>query len=133
MSRWRQRIRFWVQGLSPIPLLTGGTLAAVLFILYACQDTSQLTQPSTSIATVTHKLTILASGNGSGVVTSSPSGINCHITLGATGSPGCTNFFSSTTTVTLTQVPSAGHAFAGWTSTVAACSGTGTCKVGMSV
>jgi len=104
-----------------------------LLILYACQDTSELTQPSASTAALTHKLTILASSNGSGKVTSIPTGINCTISGGVTGSTGCTKFFDATTTVTLKAVPVSGHAFGGWSSNVSTCTGTGTCKVKMGV
>jgi hypothetical protein len=131
MRAWKQRFRFWTQGLSPLALLTGLALVAGLLILYACQDTSEITQPSSLTAATTHKLTIAAAGNGSGTVTSTPSGINCHVTLGAKGPTGCA--FSFGVTVTLKAVPAAGHAFAGWSSNVSTCTGTTTCKVAMGV
>jgi Tfp pilus assembly protein PilV len=67
-------------------------------------------------------LTVSKSGTGSGLVTSSPSGINCGST--------CTSAFSAGTAVTLTATPSAGATFAGWTG--AGCSGTATCSVTIS-
>lgn len=132
MGELKQRIKFWTQGLPPIPLLTA---LALVFgaLLYACQDTTEVTEPSSLAATINRKLTLLATGLGSGKVTSTPAGINCTITAGATGSPGCSSFFSSTTWVTLRAVPLSGHAFAGWSSTVATCTGTGTCRVKMGI
>ncbi len=55
---------------------------------------------------------------GSGVVTSSPAGIDC----GAT----CSNGFETRKTVTLHAEPSAGATFTGWTG---ACSGSGPCQI----
>jgi 5-hydroxyisourate hydrolase-like protein (transthyretin family) len=73
--------------------------------------------------TVTHTLTVTPSGSGSGSVTSSPAGIDC----GAT----CAAVFNNNTTVTLTETPAAGSAFAGWSG--GGCSGTGTtCTVSLS-
>ena len=63
-------------------------------------------------------LTVTKSGTGTGIVTSSPSGINC-------GSA-CSMSFPPGATVTLSATPSAGSAFAGWSE---GCSGTGTCTV----
>ncbi|MDP4030451.1 MAG: hypothetical protein Q8P42_15970 [Gallionella sp.] len=53
---------------------------------------------------------------GSGVVTSSPSGIDCSID--------CTGFFDDGATVTLTATPAVGSYFAGWGGD---CTGTGNC------
>jgi hypothetical protein len=66
-------------------------------------------------------LTITTSGTGTGLVTSSPSGINCGVTCSAT--------FATGTVVGLTAIPTTGQTFAGWTG---ACSGVGTCTVTMS-
>ena len=71
--------------------------------------------------TTTFTLTYIAAGTGTGTVTSVPAGINCTQT--------CTNNFPSGTQVTLTEVPSSGSTFAGWSG---ACSGTATtCNVTM--
>jgi hypothetical protein len=67
---------------------------------------------------VMRNLTVTKSGAGSGVVTSTPAGINC-------GSS-CSFNFPHGTPVTLTATPSAGSQFAGWSG---ACSGTGACTV----
>ncbi|MBS0321920.1 MAG: hypothetical protein JSR18_15350 [Proteobacteria bacterium] len=69
----------------------------------------------------TYLLTVTKSGNGSGTVTSSPSGINC----GAT----CSFSYASSTVVTLTAAADAGKNFTGWSG--GGCSGTSTCVVTM--
>jgi hypothetical protein len=66
-------------------------------------------------------LTVSPTGNGSGTVTSSPTGISC----GAD----CTESYNAHTVVTLTAAPAAGSVFTGWSS--GGCSGTGTCAVTM--
>jgi hypothetical protein len=68
----------------------------------------------------TYGLTVSKAGTGGGTVTSSPAGINCGSTCGAS--------FSSGTSVTLTAVAVSGSTFAGWSG---ACSGTGNCTVSM--
>ncbi len=65
-------------------------------------------------------LTVGKSGSGTGSVTSSPAGIDC-------GSA-CSASFTSGSSVTLTATPSNGSNFGGWSG---ACSGTGSCVVGM--
>jgi hypothetical protein len=65
-------------------------------------------------------LTVNRSGNGTGTVTSAPTGINC----GAT----CSASYSFGTQVTLTATPAAGSTFTGWSG---GCTGTGTCVVTM--
>ncbi|HET7456053.1 MAG TPA: MBG domain-containing protein [Gemmatimonadaceae bacterium] len=66
-------------------------------------------------------LTVSTSGTGTGAVTSSPAGINCGTT--------CLANFPAGSSVTLTESPSAGSFFGGWSG---ACSGTATtCSVTM--
>ncbi len=72
-----------------------------------------------SVLTMTHN------GTGTGVTTSSPSGINCS---GATGT--CSAGFVPNTMVTLSATPSGSASFTGWSG---ACMGTGTCMVTMDV
>lgn len=67
-------------------------------------------------------LTVMKGGNGSGTVTSNPSGINCGST--------CAASYSFGQTVTLTAAPSAGSSFGGWSG--GGCSGSGTCVVPIS-
>jgi hypothetical protein len=75
---------------------------------------------------VLHPVTITGGGNGSGTVTSSPSGINgCVITNGVAASTGCSASFPQGTNVTLSVVPTAGSGFTGW---AGPCSGAGTCQ-----
>ncbi len=66
-------------------------------------------------------LTQTVAGNGSGTVTSTPSGINCG--------GDCSELYNYGTVVTLTATPSAGSTFSGWSG--AGCSGTGPCNVTM--
>jgi hypothetical protein len=65
------------------------------------------------------KLTITKAGDGSGVVTSSPSGLDCGATCQATYMPG--------TEITLMAVRSAGSYFAGWSG--GGCSGASLCNI----
>ena len=67
-----------------------------------------------------YTLTVNKSGTGGGTVASSPSGINCG--------PTCSAPFSSGTSVTLTPTADANSTFTGWSG---ACTGSGSCVVGM--
>ena len=113
------------------PLALRGFLALVLvlLVLYACQDTPEITQPSSASAAVTYRLTLSGLGTGNGGVTSSPAGINCTITGGTAGGTGCSALFNQGVAVSLSAKPASGHSFVGWGG---ACSGTGTCRVVMS-
>jgi phospholipase C len=76
---------------------------------------------SASAATETkYKLDVQLSGNGGGLIASSPAGIKC--------SPTCTKSFSAGTSVTLTATAASGASFAGWSG---ACQGTGACSLTM--
>ncbi len=68
-----------------------------------------------------HTLTVTKAGAGSGIVSSSPSGISC-------GSD-CSEAYPEGTSVTLTAIAAAGSSFTGWSG--GGCSGTGTCVVTM--
>jgi hypothetical protein len=72
-------------------------------------------------AATTYPLFVTKTGGGTGVVTSSPTGINC----GAT----CAAEFNENTVVTLTPSPGITSEFKEWTG---ACSGAGACEVTMS-
>jgi galactose oxidase-like protein/List-Bact-rpt repeat protein/Kelch motif protein len=97
-----------------------------LAVLYACQDTTEITQQSTATAAVQYQLTITGTGTGTGVVTSVPTGINCTITAGTPGTTNCRAAFNQGVTVKLTARANPGHAFGGWGPP---CSGTGNCSV----
>src|SRR5687768_1380729 len=89
-------------------------LGLVLVFLHACQDTEEITRPSTATAAVTYRLTVTGLGTGNGVVTSSPAGINCTITAGTAATTGCSAPFNQGVTVTLTARPAGGHSFIAW-------------------
>ena len=82
----------------------------------------QVVQALNALSGITNYiLSVTRQGTGSGVVTSTPGGINCGST--------CSASFNSGTQVTLTAQASAGSVFAGWGG---ACTGTGSCTVSMS-
>ena len=66
-------------------------------------------------------LNVVVSPLTGGVVTSSPTGINC-----GNGNDDCAETVNIGTSITLTANPASGYEFAGWRG---ACSGTGTCSV----
>lgn len=68
----------------------------------------------------TFNLTVSIDGAGTGIVTSSPAGINCGTD--------CSKSYTENTVVTLTASPATGSSFAGWSS---ACTGTNNCSVTM--
>jgi hypothetical protein len=55
-------------------------------------------------------LTLLFAGNGTGTVSSAPSGLSCASTVGA-----CVTLFASGTVVNLTATPTGTSTFGGWT------------------
>jgi lysophospholipase L1-like esterase len=65
-------------------------------------------------------LSVTRAGTGTGIVTSTPTGINCGTT--------CTADYVGGTSVTLTAAPVSGSTFAGWSG---ACTGTANCVVPM--
>ncbi len=67
-----------------------------------------------------NSLNVTKAGTGTGIVTSSPAGINC-------GSD-CTEVYTAGTVVTLTATPDSSSTFGGWSG---ACTGTGTCTITM--
>ena len=58
-------------------------------------------------------ISIVPGGNGSGLITSQPAGINCTITNG-NGSGTCTGFFTAGTIVRLDARPTGNSSFQGW-------------------
>lgn len=111
-----------------LPALLAGVTA--LALIHACQDPPDPTEPELAVAVVRKTLIVKGGDSGSGVVTSSPAGINCTITAGVAVTTGCKAQFTRGAAVTLTPVPRAGHAFKTWSN---ACTGTGTCRVSMTV
>ena len=83
-----------------------------------CQVT--LAASASVTATFAYPLTVTRTGMGSGSVSSTPAGILCGSTCGAT--------FVAGSTVTLAATPSASSRFTGW---LGACSGTDACTVTM--
>jgi len=75
-----------------------------------------------SACTAAYALTVVTTGTGGGLVTSTPPGISC----GAD----CTATYPAGTSVQLIATPGAGATFDGWSG--GGCSGTGTCAVTMS-
>ncbi|QQS34342.1 MAG: hypothetical protein IPM50_07195 [Acidobacteriota bacterium] len=74
------------------------------------------------LVTPQYLLTVTPAGTGTGLVTSSPAGINCG--------GDCTELYDENTVVTLTAVADMGSVFTGWSG--GGCAGTGTCIVTMS-
>jgi hypothetical protein len=87
--------------MKPLSLLAFFVIGLGLLVVYACQDTQEVTRPSAASAAVSFRLTITGLGTGNGVVTSSPSGINCTITAGVAATTGCTKLFTEGTSVRL--------------------------------
>lgn len=91
-----------------------------------CSGTSTCSVTLTAATSVTatfaaaapssYQLSVVTAGTGSGVITSSPAGINCGTT--------CSAMFTGGSPVTLTATANAGSTFAGWTG---ACTGSATC------
>ncbi len=80
-----------------------------------------LSAPVLTTTTGPFTLTVMVqrSGVGSGMITSTPTGIDCRAT--------CTASFTDGMLVTLTATPDAGSVFTGWAG--GGCSGVGVCKV----
>lgn len=75
---------------------------------------------------ILHPVTIAGGGDGSGTITSSPSGINgCVVTNGVAAATGCSASFPQGTNVSLQVTPSPGSGFTGWGG---ACAGAGNCQ-----
>jgi hypothetical protein len=78
--------------------INGNTLSA----LYGMGDFAYVFEPPASEWT----LSISKAGQGSGLVTSAPAGIDCG--------PSCTESFADSTPVILSAIPDAGYVVAGW-------------------
>jgi hypothetical protein len=85
-----------------------------------CKVTVEAAESVTAaFAPIVDQLSVTKTGDGSGTVTSSPTGIDC----GAS----CAAGFEEGTAITLTAVADPGSEFTGWSG--GGCSGTGTCSV----
>jgi len=97
-----------------------GCVSVIVIVLSSCGGGSGTGSGSSngSPSPTNFQLSVQSSGVGQGMISSSPSGINCGQTCSAT--------FSSGTQVALTASPMANSFFAGWSG---ACSGSGVCNV----
>jgi hypothetical protein len=112
-------------------------LAALAFIVTACQSPQDSLSPSLAVSQPSKAITVVGQGTGGGVVTAPAYGetpeLNCVITNGTVGPEDCSRRYSYKTVVTLTVVPDPGSTFTGWGGS---CSGFGTaltCTVTMNV
>lgn len=108
----------WCGGFcSSMALVRSVSVACLIFLVSLLSGCNGLAGSKTE-QPASFTLTVQPSGNGSGTITSKPSGINCGST--------CNAGFSRGTQVTLTAAPSQNSTFAGWTG---ACSGKSSCTV----
>jgi uncharacterized repeat protein (TIGR02543 family) len=107
--------------------LTATAMSGSTFVGWsgACSGTGTCTITVATAVNVTasfgvdNSLVVALSGNGSGIVSSNPAGINCG--------NDCSEVFAPDTMVTLTASPATGSSFDGWSG--AGCTGTGTCTL----
>lgn len=101
--------------------------AASLLLFAACGGGGSASASASSDSSAGGKITTYALTvklSGSGIVTSTPAGIDC-------GSD-CTERYVRGTSVTLTATPASGYVFVGWSGRYISCPGTGPCVVTMS-
>ena len=89
--------------------------------LTANEITAMYNAGSAGLCIPEYSLTITKIGNGTGTITSVPTGIDCGMA--------CSSYYGHGTQVELTASMSPGSTFTGWSG--AGCSGTGTCLVTM--
>ncbi|MEO8154831.1 MAG: InlB B-repeat-containing protein, partial [Rhizobacter sp.] len=99
--------------------LTGWSISSCAANATCAVTVSSATTVTATFAPIT--FTLAVTKQGSGTVSSSPSGISC----GAT----CSASYNSGASVTLTAAPATGYTFTNWTG---ACTGSSTCTVAMS-
>lgn len=97
----------------------GSSVGAVTSYQFTDITANHTIEASFEINAGTYTVTVTRTGMGNGVVTSSPSGINCGVT--------CSKTVNADTTVTLTAISDSGSEFGGWIG--GGCSGTDTCTV----
>lgn len=99
----------------------GGACAGSSNTCSVNMDSARSVTANFAAEVTTRTVTLAKSGNGTGSVTSSPTGLSCAMDCnGASGN------FSKTATINLTALASSGSTFAGWGG---ACSGTGSCTI----
>ncbi len=101
----------------PVPDELGGG-----YIIGTEEDLIAAIEAIESASFVTQTLTVIETGSGEGIVTSSPKGINCGLPDGA-----CSNSFKKGSKANLKAKPVIGSVFNGWSG--AGCSGTNSCQV----
>ena len=70
-----------------------------------------------------YTLDVTKSGNGSGTVTSNPTGVSCGLD--------CSESYYANTPVALTAVPDSGSIFSGWAGDCSSCGSSTTCEISM--
>jgi hypothetical protein len=98
--------------------VTSGTTYCYQVAAYGTGGTSVYSNEACAIAPIPASYTLTVSTAGSGTVASSPGGISCGSTCGAT--------YPNGTSIALSATPAAGSTFSGWSG---ACAGTGTCTL----
>jgi Bacterial Ig domain len=107
----------WVDG-----SVSAGTTYCYRALAYDTKAASPYSEEAcatTGSTTSTLDVTVGLSGDGTGLVTSTPSGLNCK--------PTCSVTFAGTSAVTLAAMPGAGSTFTGWSG--GGCAGTSTCRL----
>ena len=106
-----------LEDLNGVPCRVGVPGEGIIEVAYETGGAVSISCKSTTL----NALTVTKSGNGLGLVASTPAGIHCGLT--------CSHFFEFDQSVTLTATANGGYAFTGWSG---ACSDTSsTCTVTM--
>ena len=103
-------------------------------ILHGCRDNSAPTSPEFASTKTDRSLTVTGAGTGGGHVTAPQvlevQALDCYINAGTSNEVNCTKIYPWKSTVVLTATPDPGSTFTGWSGQ---CTGTGTCRVVMTV
>ncbi|MCC7054722.1 MAG: hypothetical protein IT355_15730 [Gemmatimonadaceae bacterium] len=112
-------------GLSSFSGYSGACVATTCTLTMVTGTTASVTAQFQAPPTLT--LAPATGSAGGGVLTSTPSGLACTLS-GLASSGTCSMAYAVNSSVTVTQVPSAGSVFLNW---AGACSGSGTCVVSL--